>query len=332
MNYDNRKLSLLLKSNTLSRQKTILLIPVYNDWESLKILIGNLAPLLQNSSIHYELLIADDGSLVKSGIPTVSNVPIQILKLQRNIGHQKAIAIGLSYIHHHMPCDNVLIMDADGEDRPEDALALLTASAQHPGKIIFAHRSSRTESFLFRAFYSFYKFLFRFLTGKKIAYGNFMVLPVSVLNSLVYHNEIWNHLSAAIIKAGFPFLSIQTVRGKRYAGNSNMGFTGLLLHGFGAISVFIEQMASRLLLISVSLMTISFAAICIIIGIRWFTDLAIPGWASTIMLSMLTVLLQSILLSLFTLFLFLSSQSNRKFIPALHYNDYVAGTEKPNYG
>ena len=332
MNYGNRKLSLCLKSNTLSNEKTILLIPVYNDWEPLKILASKLTPLLQHGSTQYELLIVDDGSLVKSAILAFPNLPLQILKLHRNVGHQKAIALGLAYIHHHIPCNKVLIMDSDGEDRPEDASALLAVSAQNPGKIIFAHRSSRTESFIFRLFYSFYKFLFHFLTGKKIAYGNFMLLPGEVLNTLVYHNEIWNHLSAAIIKAGFPFVSIQTSRGKRYAGISNMSFTGLLLHGFGAISVFIEQMASRLLLISVTLITISFIGICIILGIRWFTDLAIPGWASTIMSSMLIVLLQSILLSLFTLFLFLSSQSNRKFIPALHYNDYTAGTEKPNHG
>ncbi len=331
MNYDNGKLSLSLKSNTLPPEKTILLIPVYNDWESLKILVAKLAPLLQNGSGHYELLIIDDGSQIKETIPQVPGLPIQILKLHRNVGHQKAIAIGLAYIHHQLPCNAVLIMDGDGEDRPEDASVLMAAAAQSPGRIIFAHRGSRTEPLLFQLFYSFYKFLFRILTGKKIAYGNFMVLPRSVLNTLVYHNEIWNHLSAAIIKGGFPFISIETARGKRYAGNSHMSFTGLLLHGFGAISVFIEQMASRLLLISVTLMTISFVAICIILGIRWFTDLAIPGWASTIMSSMLIVLLQSILLSLFTLFLFLSSQSNRKFIPRLHYNDYTAGIEKPNH-
>jgi glycosyltransferase involved in cell wall biosynthesis len=328
MNYDNRKLSLSLKSNTLSQEKTILLIPVYNDWESLKILITNLAPLLKTSSTQYELVIADDGSLVKGGVFALPNLPIQILKLHRNLGHQKAIAIGLAYIHHHMPCDNVIILDGDGEDRPEDASALLAASAQHPRRIIFAHRSLRVEPYLFRLFYFFYKILFRLLTGKKIAYGNFMVLPKSFLDTLVYHNEIWNHLSAAVIKGGFPFTSIQTTRGKRYAGKSNMSFTDLLLHGFGAISVFIEQMASRLLIFSVAFMFISIVAICIILGIRWFTDMAIPGWASTVVLSMLVVLLQSILISLFTLFLFLSSQTNRKLIPALHYTDYYTGTEE----
>jgi hypothetical protein len=264
--------------------------------------------------------------------PGSASLPVHVLRLYRNMGHQKAIAIGLSYIHHHLPCENVLIMDADGEDRPQDAMALIKSSMQSPGKIIFAHRGARAEPFPFGLFYFFYKVLFRFLTGKKIAYGNFMIIPKSILDTLVYHNEIWNHLSAAIIKAEFPFEAVHTARGKRYAGKSKMSFTDLLLHGFGAISVFIEQMASRLLIISVSLMVISIVAIGIILGIRWFTNLAIPGWASTIMLSMLVVLLQSILLSLFTLFLYLSSQSNRKFIPALHYTDYTATAENPING
>lgn len=276
------------------------------------------------------MVIVDDGSSIRY-TPTLSDLPGHVLRLYRNVGHQKAITIGLAYIHHHLSCDSVLIMDADGEDRPEDALALLQRSIQEPGKIIFAHRGARAESFSFRLFYFFYKILFRFLTGKKIAYGNFMVIPKGILDTLVYHNEIWNHLSAAVIKANFPFEAVQTARGKRYADKSKMSFTDLVLHGFGAISVFIEQMASRLLIISVALMAVSFVAICIIMAIRWFTDLAIPGWASTIVSSMLIVLLQGILLSLFTLFLVLSSQSNRKFIPALHYGDYTAVAEKPNY-
>ena len=313
------------------QEKIIILIPVYNDWESLKILTSELYPVLQNNSGRYELLVVDDGSLHKEVIPSTPDLPLHILRLHRNAGHQKAIALGLAYIHHTITCKKVLIMDSDGEDRPEDAASLLAASLQQPDKIIFAHRSSRAEQFIFRLFYFLYKILFRCLTGKSIAYGNFMIIPKSILDTLVYHNEIWNHLSAAIIKADFPFASVQTTRGKRYAGKSNMNFTDLLLHGFGAISVFIEQMASRLLLISVALMVIAFMVICIISGIRWFTDLAIPGWASTIMSSMFIVLLQSILLSLFTLFLFLSSQSNRKFIPALHYTDYTGNAEKPTH-
>lgn len=312
-------------------KKTTILIPVYNDWESLHTLIESLIPLLKSFANQFQLLVVDDGSLLKESISPFPELSVDILRLKRNVGHQKAIAIGLAYIHHHIPCQKVLIMDGDGEDRPDDAVSLITLSDQQPDKIIFARRSKRTEQFLFRLFYFFYQFLFRRLTGKRIAYGNFMVIPKPILDTLVYHNEIWNHLSAAIIKTDLPFLSIQSARGKRYAGQSKMNFTDLLLHGLGAISVFIEQMASRLLILSVALMAISFAGIFIILGIRWFSSLAIPGWASTIMSSMIIVLLQSILLSLFTLFLFLSSQSNRKFIPALHYNDYTGSVEKPNH-
>ena len=311
------------------QDSTVILIPAYNDWESLKVLVPNLQSALQNVRGNYQFLIVDDGSTKKETILSESNFQINTLSLKRNVGHQKAIAIGMAYIHHTISCDKILIMDSDGEDRPEDAATLLTTGQQQPGKIIFAHRSSRAEKFTFRFFYFFYKILFRCLTGKRIAYGNFMILPKPLLDTLVYHNEIWNHLSAAIIKSNFDFIEVQTARGKRYTGRSNMSFTALLLHGFGAISVFIEQMASRLLIISVALMFISIVAICIILGVRWFTDLAIPGWASTVLLSMLVVLLQSILISLFTLFLFLSSQTNRKFIPVLHYTDYTGTEEKP---
>jgi glycosyltransferase involved in cell wall biosynthesis len=310
---------------------TILLIPVYNDWESLRILISRLSQVLKMANGKFEILIVDDGSVQIEKISSTANLPVYILHLHRNLGHQKAIAIGLAYIHHQLACKKVLIMDADGEDSPDDAVVLLSASIQQPGKIIFAHRSSRKEPFIFRFFYFFYKILFRYLTGKSIAYGNFMIIPASILDKLVYHNEIWNHLSAAIIKADFPFTAVKTARGKRYIGNSKMNFTDLLLHGFGAISVFIEQLTSRFLVISVALITISIVGFFIILGIRWFTELAIPGWASTIMSSLLIVLLQSILLSLFTLFLFLSSQSNRKIIPALHYTDFTGDAEKPNH-
>ena len=106
-----------------------------------------------------------------------------------------------------------------------------------------------------------------------------------------------------------------------------MNFTSLLLHGLGAIAVFIDVIATRLLIFSMGMISIALLAILIITFIRVFTDLAIPGWASTVVSSLLIVLLQSFLLSLFTIFLYLSSQSQRKFIPAYHYQDYTGPVE-----
>jgi hypothetical protein len=111
-----------------------------------------------------------------------------------------------------------------------------------------------------------------------------------------------------------------------------MSFTSLFLHGLGAIGVFTDIIASRLLLFSMVMIFLSVLAIAVIVFIKLFTNLAIPGWATGAVSSMLIVLLQSFLLSLFTIFLYLSSASQRRFIPALHYEDYVASVETPVYG
>jgi hypothetical protein len=260
-----------------------------------------------------------------------TNLPLTILNLHRNLGHQKAIAIGMAYAHHHLKFDQLLVMDGDGEDRPEDIPALIHASTDSE-KIIVGKRTSRQENRSFRSFYLVYKILFRILTGKEISFGNFMLIPLNASANLVHYSEIWNNLAGAVIKSNIPFTAVNTHKGKRYAGSSHMNFTSLLLHGLGAIGVFIEIIASRLMMFSLVMILISFIAIIIIILVKLFTDLAIPGWATGAVTSMLIVLLQSFLLSLFTLFLYLSSQGQRKFIPALHYQDYLQSAENYQNG
>jgi polyisoprenyl-phosphate glycosyltransferase len=306
----------------------VILIPVFNDGESLNQLLRELAVAVKEwSDSKFAVLVVNDGSTDHLSIKTPAVFSLQILHLQRNIGHQKAIAIGLAHIRENLSCTKVLVMDSDGEDRPEDAAALLRHSNNHPDKIIFAQRKSRQEGKSFRFFYRVYKFVFRILTGKKIAFGNFLLMPAPLLDKAVYYSEIWNHIAGGLLKTGLPYTSIVTNRGTRYAGQSKMNFNSLLMHGLGAIAVFIEIIASRLLIFSLVLIGISLLTILALVGIRTFTDLAIPGWTSTVASAMLIILLQSFLLSLFTIFLYLSSQAQRKFIPVHHYKDYTGLVE-----
>lgn len=309
-------------------EKIIILIPVYNDALSVNRLLNELSSSFSDfSNCNFSVLILNDGSNENITISKTAALPVCILHLHRNIGHQKAIAIGLAYIKENLSCDKVLVMDSDGEDRPEDAALLLKESAINPGKIIFAHRKSRQESNRFQLFYRIYKMVFRLFTGKKITFGNFLVMPKSLLDKVVFYSEIWSHIAGGIIKTGLSYMLVNTHRGKRYDGNSKMSFTSLLIHGLGAIAVFIEVIASRLLIFSLLLIGISLMVILILLGIKTFTDRAIPGWTSTVISAMLIILLQSFLLSLFTIFLYLSSQSQRKFIPAKHYKDYTGVIE-----
>src|ERR1700733_5145742 len=195
----------------------IILIPIYNDLASLKQLIADLeVKLPPGAGKNYILFIVDDGSGDALQLPSAGRFTIHILHLHRNNGHQKAIATGLAYIHDNIPCESVLIMDGDGEDRPEDAVVLLEAAEKERMSIILASRKTRQENMRFRFFYIFYKLLFRWLTGKKIAFGNFMVLPKDKLDKLVHYSEIWSHLPAAIIKSELAFSMVQANRGKRY--------------------------------------------------------------------------------------------------------------------
>lgn len=310
-------------------QKNVtILCPLFNDGESLSRLLTELAKAFLNlKDYRFRILVVNDGSTEELNITTDTSFPIQILHLQRNIGHQKALSIGLAYIKENISCDRVLIMDTDGEDRPEDALELLLAAENRNGDIIFAHRGSRREDFLFKLFYWLYKISFRFLTGRKISFGNFMIMPKDSLNKLVYYSEIWSHLAGGILKSGLAYSIIQTHKGTRYAGKSKMNFSKLLLLGLGAISVFMEIIASRLLIFSCCLISFSLLIILTLLGVKTFTSLAIPGWTSTVMSSMLIVLLQSLLLSLVTMFLYFSSESQRKFVPVYHYKDYTGAVE-----
>jgi polyisoprenyl-phosphate glycosyltransferase len=311
------------------QEKLVILIPVFNDWDSLRVLITQLET--EKSGVYppnTTLLVVDDGSTQNAPLKKTGAFTIEVLHLNRNIGHQKAIAIGMAYAQAQLQPDTLVIMDSDGEDRPEDVPVLLKAAAENPGKVVFAHRARRNEGFTFRIFYWLYKCCFRIFTGRAISFGNFSVIPQNLLNRLVHYSELWNHIPGGILKSGLPYIAVPTTRGKRIAGLSKMNFTALLLHGLGAIAVFIDVIATRLLIFSVSMISISVLAILIIFGIRTFTDWAVPGWASTLMSSMFIILLQSFLLSLFTIFLYLSSQSQRKFIPARHYTDYTGHTEK----
>jgi polyisoprenyl-phosphate glycosyltransferase len=304
-------------------QQIIILTPIYNDEESFNIFAAKIEALSFDKNYELSLLIINDGT---ASLQLKPNIPYSIIHLHRNIGHQKAIAIGLAYAHNNLSFDKIIVMDCDGEDNPEDIKALLKLSEK--SDIVVGRRGTRNEGRRFKFFYNIYKIIFLVLTGKQITFGNFMLLSHKAAGTIIYYSEIWNHLAGTIIKSKIEYSYIQAHRGLRYAGKSKMNFGSLLLHGLGAVGVFIETIAGRLLMFSILMIALSIMAMSVVLFIKLFTDNAIPGWATTILSSMLIVLLQGFLLSLFTIFLYLSIQSQRKFIPALHYTDYVRSIEK----
>jgi glycosyltransferase involved in cell wall biosynthesis len=254
---------------------------------------------------------------------------INKLTLKRNLGHQRAITIGLSYIGEHYTADMVVVMDSDGEDRPEDAIQLIDYCIQTDKmQIIFARRSQRSESRLFRFFYYLYRHLYQSLTGYDIQVGNFSLIPFQFLARLSVVSEIWTHYASGILKSGLPTTAIPTRRGTRYHGKSKMNFTDLVTHGLGSISVHGEKVGVRLLMASLVIIMVTLIMICLVIGVRLTTPFAIPGWASSLVLVLFAVMLQAFIISLSFIFLVLIGRNNTSFIPVRDYHYFVLSVEE----
>lgn len=310
-----------------SERTVLIIIPVYNDWESLALLSNRLDEALPAGGPAVEVLVVDDGSSLPSpalSLQLKKICRIDVLELRRNLGHQRAIAIGLAYVEAHRPCSAVVVMDADGEDAPEDVPRLIDrCAAEGWRKLVFAQRARRSESAAFRAFYFLYRSFYRMLTGQPIRMGNFSIIPFDILHRVVAVSEIWSHYAAGILKARVEHVEIDTERQRRLAGHPKMDFVSLVTHGLGAISVHGEVAGVRLMVAAALLVVASLVGIGVVIGIRLFTTLAIPGWATYAVASLLILVVQALALSLLFVFVILGSRNSYSFLPMRDYVHFI---------
>lgn len=310
------------------KNRLIILVPVYEDWRSFGLLLKQIDEKLASAGHVVTVLAVDDGSIERppaelfGTYKTISAVNILCLKV--NLGHQRAIAIGLSYIQANLECDKIVVMDADGEDRPQDIPTLMEKSAQEGEKqVVFAERAARSESWLFQMFYGIYRVFFRVATGKRIRFGNFSLIPASLMPRVVALPDLWNNYAAALVKARMPLRMVPCDRGTRLAGKSKMGLVGLILHGLGAISVYSEVAGARALIASLMVMLVAIFLGMTATIIRLTTNLAIPGWATYAVGLSIVAVLQAVTLTVFFVFLILHSRNATTFVPGRDYEYYV---------
>jgi glycosyltransferase involved in cell wall biosynthesis len=305
-------------------------MPLRDDWVSAAALIGQLDKALTAHPASFEIVLVDDGSIEKADPAAFrcaysAVARIRVLRLRRNLGHQRAIAVGLAYLENTIPCDAVVVMDSDGEDTPDGVLQLVRTFLEYEGATaVFAERSRRSESLWFRWFYKCYKVAHRCLTGVSVRVGNFSILPAACLGTLVVVSETWNHYAAATLRSKLPFAMVPIPRGYRIAGTSRMNFVSLIGHGLSAISVFGDVVGVRLLIGSIVGSLVAGVGILIVIAVRLFSQDAIPGWATYTAAALAIILIQLIAVSASFTFFVLSSRTHLGFIPSRDYSIFVA--------
>ncbi len=306
-----------------------ILIPLYNDWDALELLLEQIKRDVSKELFEkLSFVIVDDCSSIPCNVNRYHPFDVTIIRLWRNVSHQKAIALGLSYLTNNTTFESVIVMDSDGEDKPSDIERLYLASKQIPDKIIFARRAKRSEGLVFRVGYIVYKALFDLLTGKAIAFGNFSILPFNQAKKLTYVSEIWNHFPGGVIRSKLPYDSIPIERGTRLAGKSKMNFVSLILHGLSAVSVHLDTVAVRILIGSLILTGFAGTIAIIVTIIHLLSpEYTSPGWTTTLVTSSIIVIMQAFLSSLFLLFTVLNYRTQRHFIPAKEYDDFIEKVE-----
>jgi hypothetical protein len=317
------------KGYEAGQDELLILIPIYNDWTAVALLLAKLNRVLAGAGLTAGILLVDDGSTIgRSSCWSAEDWPaidrIDVLSLRRNVGHQRAIAVALAFVAEHLHPAALVVMDGDGEDAPEDVPRLYACLNQNHGRaVVFAERTRRSESLPFRIFYALYRWAHLLLTGIPVRVGNFSIIPSGQLRRLVVVSELWNHYAAAVFKARLPRTTIPTVRAERLAGESRMNFVDLVTHGLSALSVHSELIGVRLIVATACLIGVMASALLIVIAIRVFTTLAIPGWTSTVAGLLSILLLQAIGFAFSFAFLVLHARSQPTFIPLRDYDYFI---------
>ena len=220
--------------------KIKILIPIYNDWRSVFELLKQIDNQISDISDDISILIVNDGSNEeKENIPELKYIKsVKILNMKQNQGHARCNAVGLKYLYENDEFDYLIPMDGDGEDRPEEIKLLLEKSKDYPNDIITANRIKRSESFLFKICYEIHKIITLIFTGQSIKFGNFSLLPKTVVKKMIDEKATWNSFSGSLCKVSNVRKSIPSIRGIRYFGPSKMSFPNLIKHSLSIISVF----------------------------------------------------------------------------------------------
>lgn len=288
---------------SFTEHELVIVTPVYEDNEASTRLFQELAIQFDRRVF---IVAVDDGSVKKPlNIESLESSGIEgvVIKLRRNVGHQRAIAIGLGYASEHIvDGQRVVVMDSDGEDLPSTIPALLTSLDHEEVDVVVAQRKSRVETFRFKAFYAAYKRFFRLLTGRTISFGNFMALKAPAVKRLVAMQELSIHVAGAVLTSKLRTKQCALHRGPRYAGQSKMNFVGLVLHGFKGLMVFAEDVLVRVGIACAAIASLSVVGgfTAVILKLLGFST---PGWFSVALGILVLMFLQTGALSLMTLML-----------------------------
>lgn len=311
-----------------------IVIPVFNDWEPLTLLLDGIDASLGAAGMTGCVVAVDDGSSVAENGRLknrhYANIrTVEIVHLVANHGHQRAIAIGLVHVAKSgMRTGSVVVIDGDGEDRPEHIPHLVEELRRRKCSVVFAKRTERHEGILFRVMYQVYRFVYWVLLGMPVRWGNYSAIRADALPVLTNSPDLWNHYAAAVVRSRLRFHALGLPRGRRYAGETHMNYTSLVIHGLSSIAASSEVLGARMLMVMTALLAFFSASVAGELAIRLWTPVVVPNIviAVSVMLAGLTV--QGIAFTLLFTLIVLGRRTQAKFVPQRDAKAFVGAVEQ----
>ncbi len=312
----------------------LVLVPVFNDWDAVAIMLADLDRVLTdaNDGCTVDVVLLDDGSqmlldealLARSWSAIKS---IRVVHLARNLGHQRAICVGLTWAYQQDSHDLLVIMDGDGEDAPRDVPVLLARARSHLAlgtpRVVFAERAKRSEALWFRISYQVFRKLYQLLIGSHRRVGNFSVVPRESLQRIVFAHEVWNHYAASVFRLRIASDSVPCERGKRTFGQSKMNFVSLALHGISAIAVNSDVAGMRLILGSLALGGVALVAMMVALVMAVPMEMQMPRWIFMALSLVVLIAGQALAAAILFVLITLQNRSHAGFVPVRDAKMYV---------
>ncbi len=225
-----------------------ILMPCYNDWSSVFKLLNNIDKEVSNIKGEFSIIIVNDGSTEKAPELTspLKNIKsVNIIHIKNNQGHTRSNATGIKYCSKKLDFDYLILMDGDGEDRPEEIKLLVKKVLDEKDVSVVARRTKRSEGIIFTIFYNLHKLITLIFTGRNMNFGHYSCVTKRDLITISSKKSLWGCYSGTLKKFVSKLNNIPCIRGKRYVQPSKMSFIKLVIHAFSILAVFKNQVLIR---------------------------------------------------------------------------------------